>query len=125
MWVRLVPGFDRDGLLIPKWRDAFLLRGAPEGELTIGDEEVVQLRRRAQVARLTINGQDVLPPLVDVVVRYARDKMMTLSGISEEEPWNRWRAQAWRMEVMSLERSAPPQDKQEQQLTMNKSEGTE
>ncbi|MFZ6864761.1 hypothetical protein ACO0K7_19230 [Undibacterium sp. Ji67W] len=28
MWVTMVVGFDRDGLLIPKWRDAFLQPGA-------------------------------------------------------------------------------------------------
>lgn len=28
MWFTMVVGFDRDGLLIPKWRDAFLQRGA-------------------------------------------------------------------------------------------------
>lgn len=106
MWVRMVVGFDKDGLLIPKWRDAFMLRGAPEGMLTIGEQEVEKLRRRALVARLTHGGPDIVPPLVDVVVRYARDRTLVLSGISEEEPWNRWMAQAWRMEVLHLMR--PP-----------------
>jgi len=106
MWVRMVPGFDPDGLLIPKWRDAFTQRGALEGQLRITEEEITGLRRRALVARLNDGKQDVLPPLVDVVVRYANDRMLTISGISEVEPWNRWCAQAWRMEVIALDRNS-------------------
>lgn len=120
MWVRLIPGFDEDGLVIPKWRDAFIQRGAQEGELTIGDEEVTGLRRRALVARLTVSGKEVYPPLVDVIVRYAKDRTMTLSGISEKEPWNRWHAQAWRMEVIALAPPAP--DQIEQQPTVKENE---
>lgn len=40
MRARMIVAFDKDGLLIPKWSDAFLSHGALEGELTIEDEEV-------------------------------------------------------------------------------------
>jgi hypothetical protein len=106
MLVRLVVGFDPDGLQIPKWREAFQQRGAHEGELTIQEQDVPQLRRRALVARLQVSTEDQLPQLVDVVVRYAKERVIYLSGISEEEPWRRWRAQAWRIEVIEPARSA-------------------
>lgn len=102
MWVTMVVGFDRDGLLIPKWRDAFLQRGAHLAELTVEEEEVGKLRRRALVAHLTIQGKDVTPPLMDAVVRYAKERVLHISGIAQDEPFNRWRAQAWRMEIASL-----------------------
>lgn len=108
MWVRMIVGFDKDGLLIPKWRDAFMLRGAFEGEFTVDEEHVEPFRRRALVARLQVAGIDVVPPLVDVTTRYAKNKMMTVSGISEEEPFNRWKAQAWRMEILSTDTQPTP-----------------
>jgi hypothetical protein len=112
MWVKMIFGFDKDGLLIPKWRDAFQLHGAFVGELSLQDEDVPQLRRRAAVARLTIRGKDVTPPLIDAVLRYAKDQALTVSGIAEHEPWNRWKAQAWRMELTT----PPPVDVQASQV---------
>ena len=106
MWVKMIVGFDRDGLLIPKWRDAFLAHGAQLAELTVEDEDVELLRRRAVVARLTIQGKEVTPPLVDAVMRYAKERALTISGFTQDEPFNRWRAQAWRMEIVSIHR--PP-----------------
>lgn len=76
--------------------------GAHEGELTIGDIELEQLGRRTLCARLQLNGADVVPPLVDVVIRYAKDRALTLSGISQDLPFNKWHAQAWRMEIVSV-----------------------
>ena len=101
MWVRMVVGFDQDGLLIPKWREAFIQFGASEGELTIEEQEVEALRRRSLVARLRVSGKDMLPLLADVVLRYAHERVIHLSGIAQDEPFNRWHAQAWRIEVLS------------------------
>lgn len=106
MWVSVVLGFDSDGQLIPKWREAFQRHGELVGELTHGEEFVKELRRHTMVSRLRANGQEVLPPLADSVVRVALGKNLNASGITTDGLFNKWRPQAWRMEILSLD--GPP-----------------
>lgn len=79
--------------------------GGKIGEWAHGEEEVKELRRYTLVSRLRVNGIDVLPPLVDAVVRVGRGSGINVSGISRHNPLSgKWTPAAWRMEVISLER---------------------
>lgn len=108
MWVSVVPGFDPSGLQVTKWRESFQRHGVLVGQWMLGEEEVKELRRRCLVARLLDDGVDVLPPLVDAVVRVARGTAINVSGISRHNLLSDvWTAAAWRMEIISLDRPAP------------------
>ena len=109
MWVSVVLGFDQaDGQLIAKWREAFQRHGELMGWMTSSEEYVQELRRHTQVTRLrNLNGEDVLPRLADSFVRVAGGRKMNASGIAQDEPFNKWHAQAWRMEIISLDRPEP------------------
>jgi hypothetical protein len=107
MWVSVVLGFDPDGQLIAKWREAFQRHGELMREFTHREEYVKELRRHTMVSRLRTNGQEVLPPLADSVVRVAVGKTLNASGITTDGLFNKWRPQAWRMEILSL--SGPAQ----------------
>src|SRR5476649_2643413 len=106
MWVSLVLGFDQDGQLVAKWREAFQRPGELLGEFTYGEEYVKELRRHTMVSRLRVDGQDVLPPLADSMVRVVLGKNINASGIANDGMSGKWRAQAWRMEIVSMDR--PP-----------------
>jgi hypothetical protein len=108
MWVSVVPGFDPNGLQVTKWRESFQRHGVLVGQWTQGEEEVKELRRRCLVSRLVADGVDVLPPLVDAVVRVSRGTAINVSGISRHNILSEvWTAAAWRMEVISLTRPEP------------------
>lgn len=108
MWVNVVLGFDEaDGQLVAKWREAFQRHGALEGEFVQEEEWVADLRRHTSVARVKAQGKDVLPPLYDALCRVARGKVMNVSGIAQREPWLKYHAQAWRMEILSIEGPPP------------------
>lgn len=105
MWVSVVLGFDPDGQKVHKWREAFQRHGTLEGWFTHGEEYVKVLGRHTQVARVRADGQDVLPPLADAVVRVAEGRRMNATGIAEvSELSSVWRVQSWRMEIISLDR---------------------
>src|SRR5471030_2115166 len=61
-------------------------------------------------ARIRVENMDILPPLVDALTRFAEGRVMNVSGTAQDEPFNKWRSQAWRMEIISLEKplKAPP-----------------
>jgi hypothetical protein len=103
MWVSVVLGFDQDGQLVHLWREAFQRHGELVGEFTCEVEYVKDLRRHTMVGRLRKDGADVLPPLTDAVVRVVRGKSINASGIASDGMVGKWRAQAWRMEIVSLE----------------------
>lgn len=103
MWVTMVIGFDRDSLLIPKWRNAFLQRGAHLAELTVEEEEVGSCAVE-QWGAPDDPRQGCDAASGRCVVRYAKDRVLHISGIAQYDPFNRWRAQAWRMEIASLSR---------------------
>ncbi|MYM92826.1 hypothetical protein [Duganella vulcania] len=107
MWARVVFGFDLDGLVVVKWREAFIWQNALEGEFSIGQEYVQELHRHTCVARLRVDGRDVLPRLADADARFAQGRIMNVSGISQREPWNSWYVQSWRMEFLSLDGRPP------------------
>lgn len=105
MWVSVVLGFDSDGQLVVKWREAFQRHGELVGEWSHGEEHVKELRRYALVSRLRVDGVDVLPPLVDAVVRVGLANNINVSGISRHNPLSgKWTPAAWRMEVVSIKR---------------------
>eukprot|EP01133_Synstelium_polycarpum_P000044 gene44-57_t len=106
MWVSVVLGFDPDGQLVAKWREAFQRHGQLMGEFTHGEEYVKELRRHTMVSRLRMDGQDVLMPLADSVVRVVLGKNINASGIASDGMSGKWRAQAWRMEIVSMDRPA-------------------
>jgi hypothetical protein len=109
MWVSVVLGFDEsDGQLVAKWREAFQRHGTLMGEFFQEEEWVEDLRRHTSVARIKLYGKDVLPPLLDASTRVARGKTINVSGIAAREPWHKYHAQAWRMEVISIDE--PPAD---------------
>jgi hypothetical protein len=104
MWVSVVLGFDPDGQLVAKWREAFQRHGELLGEFTHGEEYVKELRRHTMVSRLRLDGQDVLQPLADSVVRGALRRKLNASGIASDGLFSKWRPQAWRMEIVSIDR---------------------
>jgi len=108
MWVSVVLGFDPDGQKVHKWREAFQRHGTLEGWFTHGEEYVKVLGRHTPVARVRVAGQDVLPPLVDAVVRVAEGRRMNATGISDvSELSSVWRVHSWRMAIISLD---PPKE---------------
>ena len=100
MWVSVILGFDPDGQVVERWREAFQRHGELVGELSITDEYVAGLRRHTSVARLRVAGEDIVPPLADSVVRVIRGKVINMSGISSDFTTNKWRSQAWRMQIL-------------------------
>lgn len=104
MWVSVVLGFDPDGQKVHKWREAFQRHGTLEGWFTDGEEYVKPLGRHTQVARVRVDGRDVLPPLADAFVRVAGGRRMNATGIAETSDLTSvWRVQSWRMEIISLD----------------------
>lgn len=100
MRVSVILGFDRDGQVVVKWRESFQRHGVLEGELSIREEEDKSLRRHTMVARLLDGATDLTPPLYDAVVRFALNDDMSISGIARDEPFDKWRSQAWRMKIL-------------------------
>ena len=62
------------------------------------------------VARLLDDTRDVTLPLYDVVIRYAQNDDLAISGIARDEPFDKWRPQAWRMKVLNPEGSKRASD---------------
>ena len=91
MWVSVVLGFDPDGQLVAKWREAFQRHGQLMGEFTHGEEYVKELRRHTMVSRLRMDGQDVVMPLAGVVSPNRRNlSSLPKSAITPSQSQPKW-----------------------------------
>jgi hypothetical protein len=104
MWVSVILGFDSDGQVVERWREAFQRHGELVGELSIGEEYVASLRRHTSVARVRVAGEDILQPLADTVVRAFLGSGINISGVTSDPVFNKWRPQAWRMQILPTQK---------------------
>lgn len=57
---------------------------------------------------------------MSALTRFAKGRVMNVSGTAQNEPWNKWRSEAWRMEIVSL--NAPPKSASAGPVTQIESE---
>ena len=94
--------FENHGHLIPKWREATTCRDYLEGGFTLSQEHIATFRRYADVARFRDGGgRDLVPPMIDAVVRQAIEGELAVTGLEFDVESDRWTAQSWRIRFAS------------------------
>jgi len=94
--------FENHGHLIPKWREATTCRDYLDGGFTLSQEYVDTFRRHADVARFRDSGgADLVPPMIDAVVRHAIEGELAVTGLEFDGESDGWTAQSWRVQLAS------------------------